>query len=190
MVLEEVNDWWAIKLKDIKKRFIHSIGEIRDDNFGIMLLSKYPLKNGNVIRLGKANLPSVYSQIILDDGKVSILGTHPPPPISKSFTNARNDQILKITPFVNKTEGPFLLLGDLNTTPWSPYFKKIYKNTRLNDSSRGRGFKPTWPAGNVVFFIPIDHVFYSDEIEIKNKIVGPHVGSDHYPLIIDFVLKK
>jgi len=34
--------------------------------------------------------------------------------------------------------------------------------------------------------IPIDHCLVSPEIIVTKRSVGPSVGSDHYPVIIDF----
>ena len=62
------------------------------------------------------------------------------------------------------------------------------KGTGLRDSSRGMGLQPTWPADIPLLWIPIDHCLYSDGIEIRGRRTGPDVGSDHFPLIVDFEL--
>lgn len=35
----------------------------------------------------------------------------------------------------------------------------------------------------------IDHCLYSEGIRIQNREIGPLVGSDHFPVIVDFVLE-
>jgi endonuclease/exonuclease/phosphatase (EEP) superfamily protein YafD len=36
--------------------------------------------------------------------------------------------------------------------------------------------------------VPIDHCLVSPEITILDRRLGPAVGSDHYPLIVDFII--
>jgi len=36
--------------------------------------------------------------------------------------------------------------------------------------------------------IPIDHCLHSREVRIVRKQIGPDVGSDHYPVVVDFFL--
>lgn len=38
--------------------------------------------------------------------------------------------------------------------------------------------------------IPIDHCLHSPDITVINRRVGSDVGSDHYPLIIDFSINR
>jgi endonuclease/exonuclease/phosphatase (EEP) superfamily protein YafD len=82
-------------------------------------------------------------------------------------------------------KGPVLLLGDLNVTPWNRHFRLLLERTGLRDSSRGRGVQPTWPAGSLLFAIPLDHGLHSPDIAILQRRIGGDVGSDHLPVIID-----
>lgn len=90
--------------------------------------------------------------------------------------------------YVHRAASPVLLLGDLNVSPWSPYFRRLLRESGLRDSSQGRGVRPTWPTFNPLMLIPIDHCLYSPGIAIVNRQTGPHVGSDHFPVIVDFVI--
>jgi len=85
---------------------------------------------------------------------------------------------------------PLLLLGDLNVTPWNHHFKKLLRHTGLKDSTQGYGVQPTWPTYYPWLWIPIDHCLYSSSIHVVGRKVGEHVGSDHYPVIIDFAIKS
>jgi endonuclease/exonuclease/phosphatase (EEP) superfamily protein YafD len=88
---------------------------------------------------------------------------------------------------VHQQNAPVLLAGDLNTTPWSPYFQTLEKESGLKNSMKGFGFQPSW-AGNAFLKIPLDHFLHSPEIVIHNRMIGPDVGSDHLPVIIDFTI--
>lgn len=79
-----------------------------------------------------------------------------------------------------------MLLGDLNVTPWSKHFQQLLDRTGLLDSSSGYGVQPSWPNFSWLLRIPIDHCLHSSDIVIDQRKVGPDVGSDHYPIIVDF----
>ena len=80
---------------------------------------------------------------------------------------------------------PSLLLGDLNTTPWSPYFRKLLRAGELRDSARWKGWNPTWNPGISWLQLPIDHCLVSDEIGVAERRVGPEIGSDHRGVVVD-----
>jgi endonuclease/exonuclease/phosphatase (EEP) superfamily protein YafD len=100
----------------------------------------------------------------------------------------RNDQLEKLAQLVRDQKKPVLLVGDLNVSPWSSYFTRLLKNSGLKNSMKGFGFQPSWPSNTSFLRIPIDHVLYTPEIVIRNRAVGPDVGSDHLPVIVDFAL--
>ncbi|MBW1762831.1 MAG: hypothetical protein JRJ64_15305 [Deltaproteobacteria bacterium] len=73
-------------------------------------------------------------------------------------------------------------------SPWNHHFRRLLKRTGLRDSSQGRGVQPTWPTHNPLLRIPIDHCLHSEGIHVVQKKIGPAVGSDHYPVIVDFTM--
>jgi endonuclease/exonuclease/phosphatase (EEP) superfamily protein YafD len=58
------------------------------------------------------------------------------------------------------------------------------------DSAQGHGVQPTWPNFNPLLWIPLDHVLHSTCLAVRDRIIGPDVGSDHYPVIVDFSLRQ
>ena len=48
--------------------------------------------------------------------------------------------------------------------------------------------EPTWPTYNPLLWIPIDHCLVSPEIIVTDRQIGPDVGSDHYPIVVDLQL--
>jgi endonuclease/exonuclease/phosphatase (EEP) superfamily protein YafD len=80
------------------------------------------------------------------------------------------------------------VLGDLNVSPWSWHFRRLVRESGLRDSMRGWGVQPSWPTFNPLLRIPLDHALHSPGIRIADRQTGRRVGSDHYPLVIDFLL--
>jgi endonuclease/exonuclease/phosphatase (EEP) superfamily protein YafD len=186
LLLQEVTPKWAQELKVLEKDYKYRIAEPRDDCFGIMLLGKYPLEHGKVVEIGNTGVPSIIAETHFPDGVISVIGTHPVPPINGSYAQKRNLQLMELPYVAANQKHPVLLMGDLNTTPFSYWFKRV-QELGLKNSMKGFGFQPTW-RGNRFMKIPLDHVLHTPEIVIHNRVVGGDVGSDHLPVIVDFSL--
>ena len=186
IVLLEATPWLIAQLADLADRYPHRIAEPQEGNFGIALFSQLPLRNAAVMSLGRAGLPSLRAEIESDGRRFTVVGTHPPPPIGAAMTEDRNAQLADLARLARQTGQPLLALGDFNLSPWSPYFAHLLTDSGLRDSAAGRGIQPSWPVGWPPLWIPSDHVLYSDGIQIRHRGIGPDLGSDHYPVIVDF----
>jgi endonuclease/exonuclease/phosphatase (EEP) superfamily protein YafD len=186
LLLEEVTLKWASELEVLNATYPYRIAEPQEGCFGIMLLSKYPLEHGAVVQIGIAGVPSIITEVHLPQDVVSIIGTHPLPPVSAEGSLQRNIQLAAIPDMVHQQKHPVLLIGDLNTTPWSPYFKLLLNESGLKNSMKGFGHQPSWPVNHFFLRIPLDHVLHSPEITIHNRMILRDVGSDHFPVIVDF----
>jgi len=186
LLLEEVTPKWAAELAVLNSDYPHRIAEPQVGCFGIMLLSKVPLEHGEVIEMGTSNVPSILAEAHFSQGVVSIIGTHPLPPIGAERSLHRNNQLKELSKYAMWKDRPTLLIGDLNVSPWSPYFRDLLAESGLKNSMKGFGFQPSWPSDNRFLRIPLDHVLHSPDIIIHNRVIGGDVGSDHFPVIVDF----
>jgi endonuclease/exonuclease/phosphatase (EEP) superfamily protein YafD len=190
ILLMEVNAAWIKALEEIRPIYPYQQAEPREDNFGMVLCSKLPFTTCATIFLGQAGVPSLVGELDLDGRRLTILGTHPPPPISAEYSAFRNGQLDEVANYLMSVSGPKILVGDLNMSPWSYYFGRLLRRTNLRDSSRGRGIQPTWPTRSMWLRIPIDFCLVSEEITIGSKTIGTDIGSDHFPLMVDVALAK
>ncbi|MGQ0636058.1 MAG: endonuclease/exonuclease/phosphatase family protein [Planctomycetaceae bacterium] len=188
IVLEEVSSRWLQALATALEGYPYSIARPRDDNFGIAVFSRLPLANSEIRHLGEADVPTVIVEVEAPERPFTLIATHPLPPGGAEYSRLRNDQLARLPAVVREAKSPVLLVGDLNATPWCSCFRRLLRETALVDSSQGRGVMPTWPTHIPVLLIPIDHCLHSPEIRVLEKSTGPDVDSDHYPLIIEFVL--
>ena len=186
LVLEESTPAWRENLKELKSLFPHQASVPKEGCCGDLLLSKYPLENARIVNLGEAGLPTIVAEAYLPIGTVSIIATHPLPPIGAEYAHLHANQLAEVPALVHQQKYPVLLIGDLNTTPWSFSFSTLLRASGLKNSMKGFGFQPTWPAAFPLLQIPIDHVLCSPEITIRQRAVGGDLGSDHLPLSVDF----
>jgi len=188
VVLEEVNQQWLSALSVPLRAYPYSKTMPREDNFGIALFSKYPFVRSEVRQVGEADIPSVVAELESPDGRLTIIAAHPLPPSGAEYSRLRNDQLAQLPGIVKQADSPVLLLGDLNATPWCSHFKRLLNQSGLRDGAQGRGVLATWPTSLSILRIPIDHCLHTAGIHVTRITTGPKVGSDHYPLIVDFVL--
>jgi len=76
-------------------------------------------------------------------------------------------------------EGAMLVMGDLNTTPWTAHFSEMLETGQLRDTRAGHGFHPTWPASVFALHIPIDYILVNEKIGVDHFESIKLDGSDH-----------
>ena len=168
--------------------YLYDVQQTRNDNFGIGLFSKRPITESKVVVFGDRSVPSVAATIDFGSSTITIIGSHPLPPIGWEYSQARNLQLSHLARFVSDHQSrPIIVMMDMNATPWSHVFHEFEKESGLRDSRKGFGIHATWPSWMPFFTIPIDHIFVSSELVVVSRTVGPAIGSDHYPVTIDFI---
>lgn len=187
IVLAEFSHYWWHALKSLETEYPYFLTEPQDDNFGIALYSKRPA-NLKLKTFGDAGLPSATAEVETGGKRFVLAGTHPWPPVGAEYAGWRDRQLADIGKTLAGLPMPVLVLGDLNATPWSAPFRALLAQTQWHDASISRGVQPTWPTQMPLLMIPLDHCLYSDGIVILDKRIGGPVGSDHYPIIVDFAL--
>lgn len=189
VALNEVNQSWIDNLK-LSQEYKYSVEEIREDNFGIALYSKFELKNPRIEYFGDAGLPSAAAEFYAGDKEVSILATHPLPPAGKTGVKFRNNQFASVVQNRKSFKSSMILLGDLNTSSWSYGFRKLVEGMDLYDSRRGYGIGFSWPTTLPVISVPIDHCLVSKEMKVIKREIGPNLGSDHRPIYVELSIPK
>lgn len=161
--------------------------EARDDPFGIGLWSRLPDSGVTLVETPPLGFPALR----LDwpaPGSGNLWLVHPFPPLGGQASGWR-DQQLEHTAGLLAGQADALLAGDLNTTPWSHAYRQLRTSTGLADSRAGGWPWPTWSAGPMpfLFAVPIDHVLHGAAWRTTRHEVGPDIGSDHRPLLVELV---
>lgn len=183
VILEEVNGEWCRQANILQSTYATVIQEPRADNFGIALYTSLKVTRGRIEYLGDKEIPSVHAQVWKNGLTVHVLGTHALPPVSKDHSIVRTNQLQGLSTFVRSLKEPCAVLGDLNCTPWSVEFTDLLGSAGLVDSSTSEGLTLSWPAPIWPAMIPIDHCLVSAGIRVIAKNAGPHLGSDHLPIV-------
>lgn len=186
VLLMEVDEAWLTHLAGLRGDYPYGVAEPRSDNFGIALLSRHPCLRCEILHLGRAGLPTVQGEFEVREARFTLAGTHPLPPAGAEYSRLQADQLDALGAHLARIRGPKVLMGDLNVTPWSARFGPLLRRAGLVDSGAGRWMWRTWPTGNPLLGIPIDHFLASPEVVVVTRRRGPDVGSDHFPLLVGF----
>jgi endonuclease/exonuclease/phosphatase (EEP) superfamily protein YafD len=192
ILLEEIDAKWWESLAPLRDSHPFICARPREDNMGIGLWAKSKFETAEIVYLGEAEVPSVLATLEFGGKKLTVMGTHPLPPGNAEYARLRNQQLEVIARRLSQpvaTDG-IVLLGDLNASPWSDAFRRLVKVSRLRDSERGFGLQPSWPTMLWALRIPIDHCLVSSNLVVVNRQIGPAVGSDHFPLIVDLAFQE
>ena len=124
----------------------------------------------------------------LGETEVTLLGIHPLAPTNRRRAALRDAQFGFVTNWARGSVGPAVVAGDFNATPWSHVFAALV-DVGLRNSQRGFGLAASFPVnGNFLTRVPIDHLLHSSDFVIADRWLGPDVGSDHFPLVVDLAL--
>ncbi len=89
----------------------------------------------------------------------------------------------KAREWVDQTPNPILIMGDFNTPVDSVIYNTYWSDFANAFSEAGLGFGRTKRTG--WFGIRIDHVLAGSEWEYQRAWIGPHLDTDHRPMIAD-----
>ncbi len=185
LLIVEANERLLAVLDPLRERLPYVFVETRGKG-GVALMSRYPMAAQSVYFT--SGNPSVVALIDTHHGPLRLIGTHPRSPVSARRAQRRDAQLDAIASFVRVGSEPTVLLGDLNTTPWGHAFRALVAESGLRDTSRGVGFQWSWPASFWPLAIPIDHALVSEDVRVLDRRMGPSIGSDHLPLMLDIAL--
>jgi endonuclease/exonuclease/phosphatase (EEP) superfamily protein YafD len=189
LLIVELTPEWVEALHPIELEYPYSELLPERDSSGIGLYSRRPFDEVTVKRM-PTGLPVIVARLTLAGGPMTFIGVHTASPVRRNYFHYRNLELAEIAELAAAQRGPVVVMGDLNTTGWSPYFSDLLATSGLRDSRRGFGVQPTWPAVPMPLRIPIDHCLVSGEVGIVNRRVGAAVGSDHRPIIVDFTVDR
>lgn len=188
IVLVEATKRWVEELRSLEADYPFSKMVLRSGGFGIACFSRLPIDSAQAVRIGRVGLPSLVLRLNLNGQPTTLIATHPLSPVKCRHWQRRDRQLEALAECAGRQSGPLLLMGDLNTTPWSPSFRHLLSRSRLRDSRAGFGLQTSWPVWVPWLRIPIDHCLVSREVAVHRRARGPAIGSDHFPLLVDFSL--
>jgi endonuclease/exonuclease/phosphatase (EEP) superfamily protein YafD len=181
--LVEIDDWWAEQLEPIATRYSHVTLLPQDNGYGLLFMTRFPIKSCIIRRLVKPEIPSLKVFLTLPNGHpVQFYGLHPEPPGPIQDAEDRDAELLIVAREIGSEGRASIVAGDLNDVAWSRTNASFQRLSKALDPRRGRGFYSTFHADYRLARWPIDHLFHTSEFATETLDILPHFGSDHLPV--------
>lgn len=187
----ESNKDWEMALRELETDYPHTQKITLENTYGMHLYSKLPFVKVKTHFFVADDVPSIEAHFETEDGHGFVLFcVHPPPPspTEEETSKERDGDLLSIAKLVKKIDKPTLVMGDFNSVAWSTISKLFRKNSGLIDGRKGRGILASFHAKYWFFRAPLDLVFHSTTIFIKELRVLEYIGSDHFPICCVFAI--
>lgn len=182
---------WGPTLAAIGEMYPHRAPEAWRDGAPVVLFSRYPVDDTTLVRPAAGERPYLKARVAVSDRSLTVLGVHPasPSPRDPRDSHVRNRELDHLAASVHRSDEPVIVMGDFNTSPWSPHFRDLIAATGLRNAAAGHGWIATWPRWFWPAQIPIDHILLGGTVTATAVRRGASTGSDHYPVVADLRLR-
>jgi endonuclease/exonuclease/phosphatase (EEP) superfamily protein YafD len=165
---------------------------------GMTVFSRFPLVNPQTKPLQQGGI--IVTQVQIDLKQIELVVAHPIPPLTAQWQQQRNALLTETANFLAQERGKSIIFaGDLNLTPWSPFYSQWVSKIGLHNTRLGFGVEPSWveAASHVTYpqwvtnlvKIPIDHIFVSRDLQVVDCRTFKAANSDHRMLWSDLLFK-
>lgn len=181
-------DLLAVLRKELTDSYPYLHAEPSRMTLGVAFLSRQPFQEVETVMPGGRGRRYLRAVLDWQGQPVTIVGIHPLPPMSGEWAASRNSEIALMGQLANEATQPFILLGDLNASPWSQPMRQLMANTALRYAMQGYGIGLTWRLASVLLGAPLDYILVSPAWQVVNYVEGGDIRSDHIPIQADLLL--
>ncbi|WP_022941046.1 endonuclease/exonuclease/phosphatase family protein [Psychromonas hadalis] len=187
LVLQEASDKQDINILSQYYPYSFGLEPLNASPSGLLIFSRWPIieSHSHVLTTAKTHILEVIIQSPKQQIPVQIYAIHPASPRSKILWQQRNKAFDDLAQLVNNSLlNNKIIIGDFNSSHWTPAFSRLQQATLLKNSAAGFGYIPSWSYHQYHVFWPIlsayvDHCLVSQHIAVINKQLQMMPGSDH-----------
>jgi endonuclease/exonuclease/phosphatase (EEP) superfamily protein YafD len=179
VVLSELDGGRSPLITSLREIYPYHVECTSEPPCTLAVLSRLPLEASGSARIAEGEPSFVWARINAgQQGSTTIIGTQLNRPSGNPWRH--EVQMRELAQFVRHIDGPLVLAGNLNTSPWSRSFRALRVATGLSPAGM---LMPSWPAWPIALpQVALDHIFVSPELAVSASGTGPAVGSDHLPV--------
>jgi endonuclease/exonuclease/phosphatase (EEP) superfamily protein YafD len=182
VVLVEVTPRWRRAMRALGADYPYQIDCIGKSNCDLMLFSRRPWVSAAATHDYATYASVIEARFMLDDGPLTVFGTHLMRPIGIGDLNGQMAQADVLARHIEAASGRKIVIGDFNAVPWGRVVTTLEARTGMRVLP---GLEGTWPAPLPwPLRLPIDQAMVSADAVVASRRIGPVVGSDHSPVIV------
>lgn len=187
----ESDSKWEKALRVLEKDYPFHHKVTLENTYGMHFYSRFEIEESKTHFFVADDIPSIEAHIKTKDGfEFVFFGVHPPPPspTEEETSKERDGDLLSTAKRIKEIKKPVIVVGDFNNVAWSKSSILFRKTSELIDPRIGHAFVSTFHAKYWLFRFPIDLMFHSEDIFIKQLKTLDNFGSDHLPVYCEFVV--
>lgn len=183
ITLVEYNEYWQAGLKKagVFENYPYYY-TVRFGNDGVY--SKFPLTNCKTAWFSQRQNRVNTCDVKIRNITATLVLVHPKPPVKKQWYQWQLELFDYLRQNRKEYHPHLILVGDLNTVPWSSSLKTLAQDLNVTDSRVGFGLYPTWHSDKWPIALPIDYILFSPGFKTLKIETGQNFGSDHIPLLV------
>ena len=192
IIAVETDQWWADTMRDgLADSHPNAVEVPQDDTYGMVVRSRLPILDYEIKHLTEPEVPSIFLRAELPSGepvRMVFLHPRPPRPDIGQGSHLRDAELVKAAEALDDYSEPAIVAGDLNDVAWSHTTSLFQDVSELLDPRVGRGVYNTFHADHWWLRYPLDHVFHSDDFALVDMRRLPHIGGDHFPMLVELAI--
>jgi endonuclease/exonuclease/phosphatase family metal-dependent hydrolase len=186
----EVTPEWRRALGALDAQYPYQAFAADRSHHAVLLLSRWPLSDRAGHPGDLQQRPAIFVTITTPSAALRVAVLHATWPVLPQLAARRTGDLAALVDAARQRGTlPFIALGDLNISPFSPHFGATLAAAGLRSAAAGRGWQPTWPTFFPPAGIQIDHALVSPDIDVQRFGTGSGTGSDHRPILMDVAFK-
>lgn len=202
VLVEELTPQWLAELNRRLPQYPFRNAIALPNPQGIGEYSRIPMHNLRRLELSSGWYPAVQFEIHQGARTLNVIHLHLQGPMNRRNFARQNQEFAALSHAAAITPRPLLIAGDFNATPWTRQFQGMLDAAGVQTTCTTKGLHSTWPGSmpikryplpsgpiSLAWRIPIDQFLISNRIVLSKLKVGSYVGSDHYPVTADLVVR-
>ena len=157
--------------------------------YGVAILSKFPLRNTRTIRLPETSNPAAEDRVVAiaditfrNGKKLSIGSTH----LDVSTPANRDEQVAALNTVADTLALPLVLSGDLNTTPSTTAFATLMEKYQPSCTDCGYTIPVNNPKRVIDFVLAVKKSGWEP---LRTTVINEPYPSDHLAVVAEWVVK-
>ena len=193
VVLAEVTKPWRKAFEQLSRVYPHQLygpihrGPTLEPRMIGLLAKRAWIETGVERSKLTSRVFAVWARFPAASPSLTVAGVHIENPVTRP-ANFQMAEVEALASVVKRFDGPVVVIGDFNMTPFSSRYRTLLRTSSLRRADGG--LNPTWPAPLAPLGLSLDHLLVSSGITHAAMWTGPHLGSDHLPIVGTFGLRK